>query len=76
MKAYKQLRKHLANEFVNPYAREYQCRGAIVSWVFQCGIKCTDEHVDIICKINGGIVYPYVKRDRKKVLNYLKRNKK
>ena len=76
MKPYKELRKFLRNEFINPYTREYSCNGAIVSWVMQCGIKCTDKHVNIICHINNGMVYPYQKADRKTVLKYLKRTKK
>ena len=75
-KAFKQLRKNLDHNFTNPYTKEYECYGAIRSWVQQCGMKCTDKHLQIILEINNGTVYPYVKRDRRTVIKYLKRNKK
>lgn len=78
MKAYKQLRKKLKNKFVNPYnyIDGYEVMGAIESWVTQCGIKCTDKHVHVLTMMHGGVFYPYQKKDRKKVLKYLKKNKK
>ncbi len=75
MKPYKELRKKLTKEFRNPYSREYQTLGAMKAWLMQNGIKPTDEHIHIICVINGGAVYPYQKADRRTVIKYLKKHK-
>jgi len=75
-KEYKQLRKKLKDEFINPYTSEYRVLGALVAWVNQCGIKCNASHVEILGGIMEGTIYPYQRRDRKKILKYLKRNKK
>ena len=78
MKPYKALRKKLSKKYVCPYTPQqgYQTMGAIESWVEQSGIRCTAEHVDILCSIMGGVFYPYQKSDRRTVIKYLKRNKK
>ena len=78
MKPYKSLRKKLKNKFVNPYTVDnpYETMGAIMEWINQCGIKCTQKHINILIMINKGYVfYPYQKKDRKRILKYLKNNK-
>lgn len=76
-KAYKQLRKKLKNKFKNPYNNEYNVIDAIRSWIEQSGIKFKDEHQAILLKINNNtIFYPYQKKDRKRILKYLKEYKK
>ena len=76
MKPYKELRKKLNKKFVNPWVGSYPVMAGIAAWVSQSGITCTAEHIKILCKISGGVFYPYQKADRKKIRKYLKRNKK
>ena len=75
-KAYKQLRKKLKNKFDNPFTDGYPLLGGIIEWVRQCDIKCTADHTTLLIRIYGGGFYPYQKKDRKKILKYLKENKK
>ena len=76
-KAYKQLRKKLSKKFSNPFKDGYPIVEGIWQWVTQSGIKCTAEHYKILIDINGGKgFYPYQKKDREKILKYLKENEK
>lgn len=77
-KEYKQLRKKLTNKFnpMLPYNNGYETVGNVQHWVKQSGIKYNSNHLKIICLIFGSVPYPYQKKDRKKILKYLKNNKK
>jgi len=75
-KAYKQLRKGLLDEFVNPFGNSYECSGAIEAWVNQSGIVWHRKHTVIILGISKGMMYPYQQVDRRTVIKYLKENKK
>ena len=75
-KAYKQLQKKLGDEFeFATNALEYYTLGSVGQWVKHSGIKPTEDHTTIICKIMGSVPYPYQEADRKKILTYLKKNK-
>ena len=72
---YKKLRKKLKNKFVQSKL-EYSILGSIADWLTQCGLKDTEEHINLICEINNNVVpLVYQEGDRVKVLNYLKNNK-
>ena len=75
-KAYKQLQKKLKDEFAfATTALEYYTLASVGQWVKHSGIKPTEAHTQIICKIHGSVPYPYQDKDRAKVLKYLKKNK-
>jgi hypothetical protein len=74
-KAYKQLRKKLSKKYKhNPYTT-YSLTGCVMDWVKQSGIKANGKHLAVLCVIHGSIPYPYQKKDRKKIIKYLKNNK-
>ncbi|WBC28509.1 hypothetical protein TPMD03_37 [Thiohalocapsa phage LS06-2018-MD03] len=73
-KEYKALRKGLKNSFTRDGDMDYSTKGAVLDWIKQSGLKVTEVKFHIICKINGSVPYPYQKKDRKKVLKYLKKN--
>ena len=75
-KAYKQLQKKLKDEFTfDGNINEYKVLGSVGQWVKLSGIKPTEAHVQIICKIMGSVPYPYQQKDRTKILTYIKKNK-
>ena len=73
-KAYKELQKKLKDKFTKPRG-EYAIPTVVGTWMAQCNIKPTATHLNIICKIFGGVPYPHQPLDRKVVLKYLKKNK-
>ena len=75
-KAYKQLRKKLKNKYDKPVESEYSAQRAVKLWVTQSGIKYAPTHLKLLCVIYGAIPHPYQESSRKKILKYLKRNKK
>lgn len=75
-KAYKQLRKNLSKRYSHSGSNDYAVMGAIRSWIEQSGMVPTDAHVAVLCEIMGGVFYPYQKRDRKKIISYMKENEK
>jgi len=73
---FKELKKSLKNAFIIPSGNEYSMIGALYSWMKQSGVKNVNEtKINIIHFIFDGIPYPYVEKDRLKILNYLKKNK-
>jgi len=76
-KAYKDLRKNLKNKFKKlPYNGEYCTVGNVEHWIKQHCKKYSKDHFVIVCNIMGSVPYPYQEKDRKKILKYLKKNKK
>jgi len=76
-KAYKYLRKNLKNSFDKlPSTDGYPVVESVEHWIKQHCKKYSEDHLKIVVKIYGSYPYPYQKKDRKKVLKYLKKNKK
>jgi len=72
--AYKELRKKLQDSYT-PDGRDYRVNSSIGQWVRYSGIKPTLKHTNIICTIFGSVPYVYQPKDRKVILDYLKKHK-
>ena len=75
-KQYKELKKKLKNEFIKPnHGQNFDAYGGVGLWCLQCGVKPSQIHTTIICKIIGRVPFLYQESDRKVILKYLKKNK-
>ena len=75
-KAYKDLRKNLKDSFERLPGMDYEIGGNVQHWIKQHCKKYSEDHFRIVCKIYGSVPYPYQEKDRKKILKFLKKNKK
>jgi len=77
-KAYKELQANLKNSYSMELGRTehgYNIMKALHDWVEYCNMKSSDDHITVICRIFDMVVpFPYMKKDRKKILKYLKKN--